>query len=114
MNKIRKGDQVIVLTGRDKGKRGAVLARVSDDRVLVEGINVVKKHVKPNPMKGTVGGVVDKSLSIHQSNIAIYNPATGKADRVGFKLLSDSEQQSRKTKEKAVRVFKSSGEEIKA
>lgn len=114
MNKIRKGDQVIVLTGRDKGKRGAVLARVSDDRVLVEGINVVKKHVKPNPMKGTTGGVVDKSLSIHQSNIAIYNPATGKADRVGFKLLSDSEQQSRKTKEKAVRVFKSSGEEIKA
>lgn len=114
MNKIRKGDQVIVLTGRDKGKRGAVLARVSDDRVLVEGINVVKKHVKPNPMKGTTGGVVDKSLSIHQSNVAIYNPATGKADRVGLKLLSESEQQSRKTKEKAVRVFKSSGEEIKA
>jgi len=114
MNKIRKGDQVIVLTGRDKGKRGAVLARVSDDRVVVEGINVVKKHVKPNPMKGTTGGVVDKSLSIHQSNVAIYNPATGKADRVGFKLLNDSEQQSRKTKEKAVRVFKSSGEEIKA
>jgi len=114
MNKIRKGDQVIVLTGRDKGKRGAVVQRVDDERIVVEGVNVVKKHVKPNPMKGTTGGVVDKTLSIHQSNVAIYNPATGKADRVGFKLLSDADQQARKTKEKAVRVFKSSGEEIKA
>ncbi len=114
MNKIRKGDQVIVLTGRDKGKRGAVVQRVDEDRIVVEGVNVVKKHVKPNPMKGTTGGVVDKTLSIHQSNVAIYNPATGKADRVGFKLLSDADQQSRKTKETAVRVFKSRGEEIKA
>ena len=105
MNKIRKGDQVIVLTGRDKGKRGAVIARVDDDRVTVEGVNVVKKHVKPNPMKGSTGGIVDKTLPIHQSNIAIFNPATGKADRVGVKFLAD------KTK---VRVFKSSGEEIKA
>ena len=105
MNKIRKGDQVIVLTGRDKGKRGTVTQRVDDDRLLVEGVNVVKKHVKPNPMKGTTGGVIDKTLPIHQSNVAIFNPATGKADRVGVKFLAD------KTK---VRVFKSSGEEIKA
>ena len=105
MNKIRKGDQVIVLTGRDKGKRGTVTQRVDVERIVVEGINVVKKHIKPNPMKGTTGGVVDKTMSIHQSNVAIYNPATGKADRVGVKFLAD------KTK---VRVYKSSGEEIKA
>jgi large subunit ribosomal protein L24 len=114
MNKIRKGDQVIVLTGRDKGKRGTVLSRVDEERIVVEGVNVVKKHVKPNPMKGTTGGVVDKTLSIHQSNVAIFNPATGKADRVGIKLLSDAEKQSRKTKDNGVRVFRSSGEEIKA
>jgi large subunit ribosomal protein L24 len=105
MNKIRKGDQVIVLTGRDKGKRGTVTQRVDEDRVVVEGVNVVKKHVKPTPMRGAAGGIVDKTLPIHQSNIAIFNPGTGKADRVGVKLLAD------KTK---VRVFKSSGEEIKA
>jgi len=105
MNKIRKGDQVIVLTGRDKGKRGTVAQRVDDERVLVDGVNVVKKHVKPNPMKGTTGGIVDKVMPIHQSNIAIFNPATGRADRVGVKILAD------KTK---VRVFRSSGEEIKA
>jgi len=114
MNKIRKGDQVIVLTGRNKGTRGTVTQRVDDSHIVVEGVNVVKKHVKPNPMKGTTGGVVDKTLPIHQSNVAIFNPATGKADRVGIKLLSEAEQQSRKTKEKGVRVFKSSGEEIKA
>src|SRR5437763_12902806 len=105
MNKIRKGDQVIVLTGRDKGRRGTVLSRVDEERLIVEGVNVVKKHVKPNPMKGITGGVIDKTLSIHQSNVAIFNPATGKADRVGVKFLAD------KTK---VRVYKSSGEEIKA
>ncbi len=105
MNKIRKGDQVIVLTGRDKGKRGTVTKRVDDERVLIDGVNVVKKHVKPNPMKGTTGGVVDKTLPIHQSNIAIFNAATGKADRVGVKIMDD------KTK---VRVFRSSGAEIKA
>ena len=110
MNKIRKGDQVIVLTGRDKGKRGVVLSRESEERVIVEGINVVKKHVKPNPMKGTTGGVVDKTLSIHQSNIAIFNPATAKADRVGIKLLADPKT----NKTTKVRVFKSSGDEIKA
>ena len=105
MNKIRKGDQVIVLTGRDKGKRGTVISRVDADHITVEGVNIVKKHVKPNPLKGTTGGVVDKTMPIHQSNVAIFNPASGKADRVGVKFLAD------KTK---VRVFKSSGEEIKA
>jgi large subunit ribosomal protein L24 len=110
MNKIRKGDQVIVLTGRDKGKRGAVLQRVDEERIVVEGVNVVKKHVKPNPMKGTTGGVVDKTLSIHQSNVAIFNAATAKADRVGIKLLVDPKT----NKTTRVRVFKSSGDEIKA
>ena len=110
MNKIRKGDQVIVLTGRDKGKCGAVLQRVDEERILVEGVNVVKKHVKPNPMKGTTGGVVDKTLSIHQSNVAIFNAATGKADRVGIKLGADAKT----NKVTRVRVFKSSGIEIKA
>jgi len=105
MNKIRKGDEVIVLAGRDKGRRGKVVARVDAEHLSVEGINVVKKHVKPNPMKGAPGGIVDKTLPIHQSNVAIYNAATAKADRVGIKLLADG---------KKVRVFKSSGEEIKA
>ncbi|MDR1967681.1 MAG: 50S ribosomal protein L24 [Burkholderiaceae bacterium] len=105
MNKIRKGDEVIVLTGRDKGRRGEVSLRVDADRLLVEGINLVKKHVKPNPMKGVTGGIVDKVMPIHQSNVAIYNKATGKADRVGIKTLQDGTR---------VRVFKSSGEEIKA
>jgi len=105
MNKIRKGDQVVVLTGRDKGKRGTVAARIDADHVTVDGVNLVKKHVRPNPMKGTTGGIVEKTMPIHQSNIAIYNPATGKADRVGIKLLDDG---------KKVRVFKSSGDEIKA
>jgi large subunit ribosomal protein L24 len=113
MNKIRKGDQVIVLTGRDKGRRGTVLSRVDDERLIVEGVNVVKKHVKPNPMKGVTGGVIDKTLSIHQSNVAIYNALTGKADRVGVKLLSDDEKKSRKTQQRGVRVFRSSGDEIK-
>src|SRR3954471_22975886 len=114
MNKIRKGDEVIVLAGRDKGKRGKVQLRKDDDHLVVEGINIVKKHTKPNPMKGTTGGVVDKSMPIHQSNVAIFNPATGKADRVGVKLLSDSEKQSRKTQENGIRIYRSSGAEIKA
>jgi large subunit ribosomal protein L24 len=105
MNKIRKGDQVIVLTGRDKGKRGTVTQRVDDSHLLVEGVNVVKKHVKPNPMKGATGGIVDKTLPIHQSNVAIFNAASGKADRVGVKLLADG---------KKVRIYRSSGDEIKA
>jgi len=114
MNKIRKGDQVIVLTGRDKGKRGTVTARIDESHLLVEGVNVVKKHVKPNPMKGTTGGVVDKTLPIHQSNVAIFNAATGKADRVGVKMLTDDERKGRKTEERRVRVFRSSGAEIGA
>jgi large subunit ribosomal protein L24 len=104
MKKIRKGDPVIVLTGRDKGKRGTVSARVDAEHLLIEGVNVVKKHVKPNPMKGTTGGIVDKAMPIHQSNVAIFNAATGKADRVGVKLADDG---------KKLRVFRSSGAEIK-
>jgi large subunit ribosomal protein L24 len=103
MNKIRTGDEVIVLAGRDKGKRGKVVLRKDADRLVVEGINLVKKHTKPNPMKGSTGGIVEKAMPIHQSNVAIYNPATGKADRVGIKVQGD----------KRVRVFKSNGEEIK-
>lgn len=103
MNKIRKGDEVIVLAGRDKGKRGKVLARVDELHLLVEGVNVVKKHVRPNPMKGATGGIVDKTLPIDQSNVAIFNPATGKADRVKIKIQEDGAK---------VRVFKS-GEDIK-
>ena len=105
MNKIRKGDEVIVIAGRDKGKRGTVTQRVSAERVVVEGINLVKKHVKPNPMRGETGGVREKALPIHQSNVALYNQATGKADRVGVKTLEDGTR---------VRIFRSSGEEIKA
>ena len=104
MNKIRKGDEVIVLAGRDKGKRGKVSLRKDDSHLIVDGINLVKKHTKPNPLKNTIGGIVDKTMPIHQSNVAIYNAVSGKADRVGIKLLADG---------KRVRVYKSSGEEIK-
>ena len=104
MTKIRKGDEVIVIAGRDKGKRGTVTQRVSAERVVVEGINLVKKHVKPNPMRGETGGIREKAMPIHQSNVAIYNQATGKADRVGVKTLEDGTR---------VRIFRSSGEEIK-
>ena len=104
MNKIRKGDEIIVLTGRDKGKRGKVALRKDETHLVVDGVNLVKKHTKPNPMKGTTGGIVEKSMPIHQSNVAIFNAATGKGDRVGIKLLADG---------KRVRVYKSSGEEIK-
>lgn len=104
MNKIRKGDEIIVITGRDKGKRGKIALRKDETHVVVEGINLVKKHTKPNPLKGTTGGIVEKAMPIHQSNVAIFNAATGKADRVGIKLQADG---------KRVRVFKSSGEEIK-
>ena len=104
MNKIRKGDEIIVITGRDKGKRGTVSLRASDSQLVIEGVNLVKKHAKPNPMKGTTGGIIEKAMPIHQSNVAIFNAATGKADRVGIKLQADG---------KRVRVYKSSGEEIK-
>ena len=103
MNKIKKNDDVIVITGKDKGSRGSVLRVLDNDRVLVAGINKVKKHQKPNPMKGTTGGIVEIEKPIHVSNIAIYNSATKKADRVGVKQLEDGRK---------VRVFKSSGEVI--
>src|ERR1700759_1570618 len=102
MNKIRKGDEVIVITGKDKGKRGTVLA-VAENRVTVEGINLVKKHVKPNPMKGTTGGVEAKSMSLHISNVAVVD-ANGKASRVGIKVEGD----------KKVRFLKSTGAELSA
>jgi large subunit ribosomal protein L24 len=105
MQKIRKGDDVIVIAGRDKGKRGTVARRIDERLLEVDGINVVKKHMRPNPMKGVTGGIVDKSMPIDQSNVMLYNPATGKGDRVGFKLLDDG---------KKVRVFKSNGEQVKA
>ena len=103
MEKIRKGDEEVVIAGKDKGKRGAVVRRVDDEHVVVEGVNRVKKHVKPNPVKGVVGGVVDKDMPLHVSNVALFNPVTKKADRVGFKLLEDG---------KMVRVFKSNGEQV--
>ncbi len=105
MEKIRKGDQVVVIAGKDKGKRGTVARRVDAERVVVEGVNRVKKHVKPNPVKGFVGGVVDKDMPLHISNVALFNPKTQKADRVGFKLLEDGSK---------VRVFKSNGETVGA
>jgi large subunit ribosomal protein L24 len=105
MNKIRKGDNVIVITGKDKGRRGVVLTRVDDERVLVEGVNRVKKHTKPNPMKGQQGGIVEKEMPIQISNVALFNPATQKADRVGFKTLDDGRK---------VRVFKANGEVLDA
>src|SRR5574343_43196 len=103
MDKIRKNDEVIVLTGKDKGKRGVVKARVDAEHVVVEGVNVAKKAVKPNPMTGATGGIVDKLMPIHVSNVALFNAATGKADRVGVKLVDG----------KRVRVYKSSGEVVK-
>jgi large subunit ribosomal protein L24 len=105
MNKIRKGDEIIVIAGKDKGKRGTVLSRIDAEHVVVEGVNRAKKHVKPNPVKGVVGGVIDKDMPLHISNVSLYNPATQKADRVGFKLLEDGAK---------VRVFKSNGEVVGA
>ncbi len=105
MQRIRKGDEVVVLSGRDKGKRGTVLRRVDADYLVVEGVNRVKKHQRPNPMKGQTGGIVDKDLPIHVSNVALFNPATKKADRVGVKTLQDGRK---------VRVFKDNGEQVDA
>ena len=104
MEKIRKNDEVIVLTGKDKGKRGLVQQRVDALQVVVEGVNVAKKAVKPNPMTGAVGGIVDKTMPINVSNVALFNAATGKADRVGVKVVDG----------KRVRVYKSTGEVVKA
>ena len=103
MQRIRKGDEVVVISGRDKGKRGTVLRRVNAEFLVVEGVNRVKKHQRPNPMKGVTGGIVDKDMPIHGSNLALFNPATQKADRVGFKQLQDGRK---------VRVFRSNGEQV--
>ena len=103
MDKIRKSDEVIVLTGKDKGKRGVVQSRVDANYAVVEGVNVAKKATKPNPMTGATGGIVDKLMPIHVSNVALFNAATGKADRAGFKDVDG----------KKVRVYKSSGEAVK-
>ncbi len=103
MRKIKKGDEVIVLTGKDRGKRGTVKQVLANDRVIVEGVNVVKKHQKPNPARGIPGGIVEKELPIHVSNVAIFNPQTEKADRVGFRFLEDGRK---------VRYFKSTNEVI--
>jgi large subunit ribosomal protein L24 len=103
MQRIKKGDEVVVLAGRDKGKRGTVLHRVDAQRVVVEGVNRVKKHQRPNPMKNVTGGIVDKDMPIHISNIALFNPATKKADRIGIKSLQDGRK---------VRVFKANGEQV--
>ena len=103
MQKIRKGDEVIVLAGRDKSRRGTVL-NVDGDRVVVEGINVAKKHVRPNPMSGVQGGIVNKTMPIHISNVALINPETDKADRVGFDFVDG----------RKVRVFRSNGKAVGA
>jgi large subunit ribosomal protein L24 len=105
MHRIRKGDEVVVLAGRDKGKRGTVLRRVDADHVVVEGVNRVKKHQRPNPMKGVTGGIVDRDLPIHVSNVALFNPATKKADRVGSRTLQDGRK---------VRIFKANDEQVDA
>ena len=105
MQRIKKGDEVVVLCGRDKGKRGTVMRRIDADYLVVEGVNRVKKHQRPNPMKGISGGIVDKDLPIHISNVALFNPATKKADRVGVKTLQDGRK---------VRVFKDNGEQVDA
>jgi large subunit ribosomal protein L24 len=105
MRKIKSDDEVIILTGKDKGKRGKITALVGDDRVLVSGINMIKKHVKPNPQGGVAGGIIEKEAPLQISNVAIFNAATNKADRVGIKVQEDG---------KKIRVFKSNGEAIDA
>ena len=105
MQRIKKGDEVVIITGRDKGKRGTVLRKIDAQYVVVEGVNRVKKHTRPNPMKGVTGGIVDKDMPIHISNIALFNPATKKADRAGVKSLEDGRK---------VRVFKANGEQVDA
>lgn len=103
MQKIKQGDDVIVLTGRDKGKVGNVLRVLSADRVLVNNVNLVKRHTKPNPAKGTAGGILEKEAPLHVSNVALYNPQTKRADRVGVKHLEDGRK---------VRIFRSTGEVV--
>jgi len=106
MQKLKKGDDVIVIAGKDKGKRGTITNMMPrEDRVLVEGLNMVKKHQKPNPAMGVPGGIIEKEMPLHVSNVAIFNPASGKADRVGIKILEDGRK---------VRIFKSNNEVIDA
>ena len=105
MNRIRKGDEVVVLAGRDKGKRGTVLRRVDAEHVVIEGVNRVKKNQRPNPMKGVSGGIIDKDLPIHVSNVALFNPATKKGDRIAVKTLQDGRK---------VRIFKANDEQVDA
>ena len=101
MRKFKKNDDVIVLTGKDRGKRGNVVRVISEDHVVVENVNMVKRHTKPNPNRGVAGGIVEKEMPIHVSNVAHFNPVTKKSDRVGFKMLEDGRK---------VRVFKSTSE----
>ncbi len=103
MNKLKKGDDVIVVAGKDKGKRGTILRVYPDQRVVVENVNVVKRHTRPNPQRGIAGGIVEKEMAIHASNVALFNPATKKADRVGFRVLEDGRK---------VRFFKSNNEVV--
>ncbi len=103
MNRIKKGDEVIVITGRDKGRRGTVLRVFEDDRVLVENINVVKKHTRPNPQRGVAGGIVEKEMPLQASNVMLWNPLAKKGDRVGVRTLQDG---------KKVRYFKSNNEVV--
>jgi len=105
MRKIRSNDEVVVITGKDKGRRGKVMQVLAEGKVLVQGINRVKKHVKPNPNAGVQGGIIEKEMPMDTSNVMLVNPATGKGDRVGFKLLDDG---------KKIRVFKSNGERVDA
>jgi large subunit ribosomal protein L24 len=105
MRKIKKGDDVIIISGKDKGKRGTVLRMIDSDLVVIEGVNKVKKHQRPNPNKGSTGGIVEMEKPIHISNVAIYNPSTQKPDRVGFKILDDKRK---------VRCFKSNGQLLDA
>jgi large subunit ribosomal protein L24 len=106
MNKIRKGDEVVVITGKDKGRRGKVSAVLATGKLLVDGINVVKKHQKPNPQANVGGGIVDQEMPIQASNVMLWNPATEKGDRIGFKQVGAGASQ------KKVRVFKSNGEVV--
>ncbi len=105
MRKIKREDEVIVIAGRDKGKRGKVVKVLQDDRLIVSGVQIIKKHQKPNPQAGVAGGIVEKEAPIENSNVAIFNPVTQKADRVGFKILEDG---------KKIRIFKSNGEAVDA
>ncbi|HWP01186.1 MAG TPA: 50S ribosomal protein L24 [Methylococcus sp.] len=105
MRRIRKGDQVIVIAGKDKGKQGTVLSVLAEDKVVVEGVNMVRKHQKPIPMRGITGGIVEKAMPIHVSNVAMFNPSTNKPDRIGFRLLADGRK---------VRFYKSTNEVIDA